>query len=517
MSEFQYKEYQAEPFEELHTEGTYRYFTNGKWKLSSSGKTIPVYNPYNNEKVSEVQACTKDEIDEAIKVANDQNKCWEEVPLRERAEILYKAADIIDAWAEELGKILTKTIGKPLESSISEITRTAEIFRFTAEAGVQMKGETDLGDAFFGYSRKKIATTYRAPLGTILCIGPFNYPFNLTGTKIAPAIMTGNSVVVKPPTDGAILPLYYGRIFTYAGLPPGILNIVTGRGSEIGDHLVSHPGIDMVAFTGSSATGKRISKTAGMKPLQLELGGKDAAIVMHDADLERTSSEIVSGGFSYSGQRCTAVKRVLPMPQVANELIQKVVEKTKKLTLGDPMDNKNIGPLINKKSVEYVQDLIEDALEKGAKLLMGNKYDKDHNTIYPTILDNVTEDMRIAWEEPFGPVLPFIRVKDVQEAIDVSNKSKYGLQGMVFTNDIDLAFNIAQELEVGVVQINAKSSRGPDHFPFLGVKSSGLGTQGIEYSLEMMSRPKTVVMNLSERGKKIRSCTDAETENLQNR
>jgi len=236
----------------------------------------------------------------------------------------------------------------------------------------------------------------------------------------------------------------------------------------------------------------------------LELGGKDAAIVLDDANLDLTVNSIVSGAFSFSGQRCTAVKRVLPMPGIADKLIEKVVEATLKLSIGDPAENKTIGPLIGSKQCDYIQALIDDALDKGADLKCGNK--REGNIIWPTILDRVTTEMRLAWEEPFGPVLPFIRVYSAEEAIKISNQSEYGLQGMIFTENIDLAFNIAQELEVGTVQINGKSERGPDHFPFLGTKSSGLGTQGIKYSIEAMSRPKVVVMNLTEKGKLVRQC-----------
>ncbi len=346
--------------------------------------------------------------------------------------------------------------------------------------------------------------TYRVPLGVILCIGPFNYPFNLTGSKIAPALMAGNTVVVKPPSQGAITPLFFGLILEKAGVPPGVFNIITGKGSEIGDYLVQHPLINMVSFTGSSETGKHLASIVGMKPLLLELGGKDAAIVLNDANLEMTANAIVSGAFSYSGQRCTAVKRVLPMPGIADRLIELVKKKTLNLSVGNPENNANIGPLISSKQCDYVQGLIDDALEKGSTLICGNK--RESNIIWPTILDNVTTEMRIAWEEPFGPVLPFIRVHSAEEAIEISNKSEYGLQGMIFTDNIDLAFNIAQELDVGTVQINGKSERGPDHFPFLGTKSSGLGTQGIKYSIEAMSRPKVVAMNLSEKGKLVKLC-----------
>ncbi len=497
MEEFQ-------EFIKMREGNTYKYLINGEWRSSSSSKTVPVYNPFNNELVGNVQACTKEEVDSVVQCARENIQCWESTPIRKRAQILRKAAEIMVEWAEPLGHILMKEIGKPIKGAISEIARTADIFNGTSDAGSQLSGETIMGDAFEGFTRETVSMTYRVPLGVVLCIGPFNYPFNLTGSKIAPALMAGNSIVMKPPSQGAITPLHFGIILEKAGLPKGVFNIITGRGSEIGDYLTGHPQIDMISFTGSSETGKHLAKVAGMKPLLLELGGKDAAIVLDDANLEITVDAIVSGAFSFSGQRCTAVKRVLPLPSVADTLVNRVTEKVLKLSIGDPGKNNTIGPLINSQQCEYVQGLIDDALEKGAMLKCGNK--REGNIIWPTVLDGVTVDMRVAWEEPFGPVLPFIRVKDIDEAIKISNQSEYGLQGMIFTDNIDLAFNIAQELEVGTVQINGKSARGPDHFPFLGAKSSGLGTQGIKYSLEAMSRPKVVVMNLTEKGKLVREC-----------
>jgi glyceraldehyde-3-phosphate dehydrogenase (NADP+) len=491
-------------FEKMKDGNIYKYYTNGEWKISRSGNHISVYNPYNKELVGKVQACTKEEVDAIIKTAKDNIDCWEDTPLQERTNVLRKAADLMNKWAEPLGTILMREIGKPLKSAISEINRTADIFNGIADAAPQIVGETIMGDAFEGFTRDKISMTYRVPLGVVLCIGPFNYPFNLTGSKIAPALASGNAVVMKPPSEGSLTPLHFGIILEKAGLPPGVFNVVTGRGSEIGDYLTGHPSIDMVSFTGSSNTGKKLAKVAGMKPLLLELGGKDAAIVLDDAEIDLTVKAIVKGAFSFSGQRCTAVKRVLPMPKIANELIERVTKEVLNLSIGDPAKSNVIGPLINSKQCDYVQGLIDDALDKGATLKCGNK--REGNIIWPTILDNVTTDMRVAWEEPFGPVLPFIRIYSAEEAIEISNKSEYGLQGMIFTNNIDLAFNIAQELEVGTVQINGQSERGPDHFPFLGTKSSGLGTQGIKYSIKAMSRPKVVVMNLSERGKLVREC-----------
>lgn len=281
-----------------------------------------------------------------------------------------------------------------------------------------------------------------------------------------------------------------------AGLPKGVLNTVTGRGSEIGDYITSHKYVDFINFTGSTEVGERISKHSLMVPLLMELGGKDAAIVLEDSDLDLVADNIASGAYSYSGQRCTAVKRVLAVDKIADELVEKVKMRIEKFKIGNLLENESVDivPLISEKSADYVSQLIADAEIKGADLVIGGK--REGNLIYPTLFDKVTTDMRIAWEEPFGPVVPIIRVKDMDEAVEIANASEYGLQGSIFTKNIYDAFNIADKLEVGTVQINGKTERGPDNFPFLGTKSSGMGTQGIKYSIESMSRPKLTVVNL---------------------
>lgn len=359
-----------------------------------------------------------------------------------------------------------------------------------------MEGEAISGDNFPGGTRNKMSYVSRVPLGTVLAISPFNYPVNLSMSKIAPALIGGNAVVLKPATQGAISALHVVEIMRKAGIPDGVLNTITGRGSEIGDYVVTHKGINFINFTGSTEVGQHISKISGMVPLLLELGGKDAAIVLEDADLDFAAKNIVSGAYSYSGQRCTAVKRILVQESVADKLVGKIKPLVEKLTIGNPMDEVVITPLIDNKATDFVQGLVDDALHKGAKLITGNV--RKNNLFYPTLLDNVNVDMKIAWEEPFGPVLPIIRVKDINQAIEIANQSEYGLQSSVFTSDIDKAFYIADKLEVGTVQINNKTERGPDHFPFLGVKASGMGTQGVKYSIEAMTRPKAVVVNVRE-------------------
>ncbi|NLK97819.1 NADP-dependent glyceraldehyde-3-phosphate dehydrogenase [Defluviitalea saccharophila] len=472
----------------------YKNLCGGQWTESSAGERIQIYSPVDDSLIGEIQAQTKEDVDFAVQNAKDAQKEWAKIPISERANIIHKAARIMEKYEEEIADVLVKEIAKAKSSAISEVKRTVDFMHFTAETAKRMTGETIYGDAFPGFDKTKISLVERVPLGVILCIAPFNYPVNLSISKIAPALVGGNSVVFKPPTQGSISAMYLGQIFCEAGLPPGVLNIVTGKGSEIGDYLITHPGIDMINFTGSTEIGHHIAKEAGMIPLLLELGGKDAAIVLEDCDLDETAQNIVKGAFNYSGQRCTAVKRVLLMDSIADELASKIVAEVAKLTVGRPEDDAQITPLINDKAADFVQELIDDAIQKGAKLLIGNKREKRY--IWPTVFDHVTEDMRIAWEEPFGPVLPIIRVKTIEEAIDISNRSEYGLQGCVFTKNIDKAFAIAQKLEVGTVQINNKTERGPDHFPFLGVKASGLGTQGIRYSIEAMTRSKAIVINL---------------------
>lgn len=477
------------------SEGIYKNFVDGSWQLSNTGKHIEIYSPIDDSLVGAVPAMTQEEVDVVIAASRRAHKTWRDVPLIERAKILGKAAALLLEHQEELANILVKEIAKDKKSSLSEVQRTADFILFTADAAKQLKGEMLTADAFPGYGKNKMSFVAREPLGTVLAISPFNYPVNLSVSKIAPALVGGNTVVLKPPTQGSISTLYMVKIFELAGLPKGVLNTITGRGSEIGDYIVKHPGIDFINFTGSSDVGKHISSISTMKPLLMELGGKDAAIVLEDADLKEAAENIVSGAFSYSGQRCTAVKRVLVEESVADELVTLIEERVQKLKVGSPWElDTVIVPLISNKAADFVWELIEEALSKGARLLVGHK--REQNLIYPTLIDHVTVEMKLAWEEPFGPVLPIVRVKNMEEAIAIANASEYGLQSSVFTQNIDKAFHIANQLEVGTVQINNKTERGPDHFPFLGVKSSGMGTQGIRYSIESMTRPKAIVLNL---------------------
>ncbi|HEL1013356.1 TPA: NADP-dependent glyceraldehyde-3-phosphate dehydrogenase [Streptococcus equi subsp. zooepidemicus] len=470
----------------------YKNLVNGEWKLSEN--EIKIYAPATGEELGSVPAMSREEVDQVYASARAALADWRALSYVERAAYLHKAADILVRDAEKIGAVLSKEVAKGYKAAVSEVIRTAEIINYAAEEGLRMEGEVLEGGSFEAASKKKIAIVRREPVGLVLAISPFNYPINLAGSKIAPALIAGNVVALKPPTQGSISGLLLAEVFAEAGLPAGVFNTITGRGSVIGDYIVEHEAVNFINFTGSTPIGERIGKLAGMRPIMLELGGKDSAIVLEDADIALAAKNIVAGAFGYSGQRCTAVKRVLVMESVADQLVAEIKGLVEKLLIGMPEDNADITPLIDTKAADFVEGLVNDAADKGAQALTEIK--RDGNLICPILFDKVTTDMRLAWEEPFGPVLPVIRVSSVEEAISISNQSEYGLQASIFTSNFPQAFAIAEKLEVGTVHINNKTQRGTDNFPFLGAKKSGAGVQGVKYSIEAMTSLKSVVFDI---------------------
>ena len=470
----------------------YQNLVNGEWK--SSEKEITIYSPINQEELGTVPAMSQAEVDEAMQAARAALPAWRALSAVERAAYLHKTAAILERDKEEIGTILAKEVAKGIKAAIGEVVRTADLIRYAAEEGLRITGQAMEGGGFEAASKNKLAVVRREPVGVVLAIAPFNYPVNLSGSKIAPALIAGNVVMFKPPTQGSISGLLLAKAFEEAGIPAGVFNTITGRGSEIGDYIIEHKEVNFINFTGSTPIGERIGRLAGMRPIMLELGGKDAALVLEDADLEHAAKQIVAGAFSYSGQRCTAIKRVIVLESVADTLATLLQAEVAKLTVGDPFDNADITPVIDNASADFIWGLIEDAQEKGAQALTPIK--REGNLLWPVLFDQVTKDMKVAWEEPFGPVLPIIRVANVEEAIAFANESEFGLQSSVFTNDFKKAFEIAEKLEVGTVHINNKTQRGPDNFPFLGVKGSGAGVQGIKYSIEAMTNVKSIVFDV---------------------
>lgn len=484
------------PISDRATVPTYFYFDGTHWKASSSGKTVDVISPIDGSVVGKLPVVTTSEIDEVFLKARNAQTAWEAVPLNKRVAVMHLAADWTRHMVDYLVALMSREIGKSADEAKSEIIRTADLVDYFADEVQSMRGETLDSDNFPGYDKGRIALIERVAQGVVVAIAPFNYPVNLSASKIAPALLMGNSVVFKPPTQGGISALHLVRIFEKAGVPPGVLTAVTGLGDQIGNYVVGHNSADMVAFTGSSDVGVAIAGKAAMKPLLFECGGNNPTVVMPDADLDVTAKELIKGAFAYSGQRCTGIKYVLTTPAIREQLLPKVLEYLKTMVHpGDPRspETKLVGPVVTVKAAEQIEEVIKEAVTQGATLVVGGT--REGALVQPTILTGVTPTMRVIGKETFGPVLSFVDIQSFDVAVSTINQSTYGLQASVFTKDEGSGIVFAKQLHVGTVQINGSPQRGPDHFPFLGVKHSGVGVQGVRYSLEAVSRLRPIVLN----------------------
>lgn len=485
-----------EPLSDNKTPPAYKFFNGSAWVNGTSGKTSQVISPIDQSVVGNLAIATPAEIDEVLVKLKAAQPAWEAKPVNQRVKLMHLVADWVRHYEEYFTTLLVREIGKSVGESKSEIARTADLTDYFADEVQSLRGFSLDSDNFPGYDKGRLAMVERVAYGVVLCIAPFNYPVNLAASKIVPALLMGNTVLFKPPTQGGISGLHLTRIFEKSGLPPNIFACVTGGGAEIGDYMVSRKGIDSVAFTGSSDTGVSIAGKAAMKPLLFECGGNNPAIVFPDADLNLAALEIVKGGFSYAGQRCTAIKYVLATRGVLDTLLPVVLAQMKELIhAGDPRspETKLVGPVISSDVAKKIQGWIDESVKLGAKIVVGGTHDKAY--MEPTLLTNVTPMMPVVLNEVFGPVVSFIEVKSMDEAATIINQTRFGLQACVFTKDEGTGLVYAKSLNVGTVQINGSPQRGPDHFPFLGVKQSGVGVQGVRYSLEAMSRLKPVVLN----------------------
>lgn len=486
-------------FGEISNQGTpptYKFFNGSQWVDGTSGKATEVISPVDGSVVGKLQSVTTAEIDAVMEQAARAQPAWEATPLNQRVKIMHLAADWIRHFEDYLTTLMVNEIGKTADDAKSEIKRTADLTDYFADEVQSLHGDELDSDNFPGYDKGRIALIERVAHGIVIAIAPFNYPVNLSGSKIAPALLMGNSVVIKPPTQGGISGIHLAQIFRKAGVPDGVISCVTGKGEEIGDYLVGHAKAGMIAFTGSSDTGIAIAGKAPMKPLLFECGGNNPAVILPDADISLTAKEIVKGAFSYAGQRCTAIKYVLGTRETLETLEAQVIKILAELVkMGDPRspETKMVGPVITVAVAEHIEELINDSVKAGARIVVGGK--RNGAYLEPTVLVDVKVDMPVVAQEIFGPVVSFIAVNDYNEAVNIINASRFGLQACVFTKDEGSGLVFAKKLNVGTVQINGSPQRGPDHFPFLGVKHSGIGVQGVRYSLEAMSRLRPIVIN----------------------
>jgi glyceraldehyde-3-phosphate dehydrogenase [NAD(P)+] len=470
----------------------------GKWVQSHSGKTMVVDSPADDSVIARVQAATAKDVERAVSTASAARKSIRNIPAIERIEILNRARHIMEAHQEDFVQSMVLEAGKPLTSALGEVRSSLNRIKMTMEEARSIFGEYIPGD-WSEDTMAKFALVIHEPLGVIACITPFNYPLFSVVAKVIPAIVAGNTVVVKPASDDPLVALLLCRVLQEAGVPEGVVNAVTGSGKEVGEALVTDERVTMITLTGSTEVGRRIASLAGMKKLHLELGGKGAAVVAADADLSLAAKKVLEGSLKYSGQRCDAVSRVFVEDEVAERFVKVVLQELGQWKMGDPGDQKNnMGPLINAKAAEHVQSLVDDAVRMGAKLLWGGR--RRGNYFEPTVLDSVPPGARIASEETFGPVVTIMRVGSIADAIERVNESRYGLDSCVFTNNFYTAWRVAKALEEGTVTVNDAPAHGVGYFPFGGNKDSGVGREGVGYSIDEMTRIKTIQFNLAPGG-----------------
>ena len=457
---------------------TFLNFINGEWREASTGNTVSVINPANGEILGEVVQSSLADLDVAVQAAKIAQKKWRSVPAPKRAEILYTVAYLLKERKEAISQILTKEMGKVIDEARGEVQEAIDMAYYMAGEGRRLFGDTVPSEL-----ENKFAMSVRVPVGIAGLITPWNFPIAIASWKSLPALVSGNAVVWKPATETPGVAEEFVKIYEDAGLPKGLINLVNGSGSVIGNGMVEHLDIDLISFTGSNEVGKQINARAGalLKRTSLEMGGKNAITVLEDADLDLAVDGIVWGAFGTSGQRCTASSRIIVHESIKAELESKIIKRVKELKLGDGLDHTvHVGPVINREALEKIDEYVQIGKQEGAKLLVGGYIVTENGlargSFYsPTVFTDVTPEMRIAKEEIFGPVLSIIQVNSLEEAIEVNNSVEFGLSSSIFTSDVNRAFQAMNELDTGIVYVNAGTTGAEIHLPFGGTKGTGNG------------------------------------------
>ncbi|MGP4079057.1 aldehyde dehydrogenase family protein [Pseudalkalibacillus sp. R45] len=475
----------------------YKNLIAGEWITATSGKTFQSTNPANKaEVVGEFQASNEEDVKRAIEVADKSFPSWASTPPSKKAAILNKAADLLEEGVEKLADELTREEGKPIGGSRKEVLRSAQTLRYYAVEGQSFTGETFPQDD----PNMKVSTELE-PLGVVTVITPWNFPISIPARKIAPALITGNTVVFKPSSETPLIAYRLVEALHEAGLPEGVLNFVTGHSKDIGDSLVTHPAVKAVTFTGSTGAGEHIHRNVSLETrTQMELGGKNPIIVMDDADVELAAQLTVNGGYSLTGQACTGTSRVIVMKEVKDKYLEALVEKTKALKIGNGFEQGvTICPLASEKQLNNVLNYIGIGKEEGATLVYGGEHLTDGDFekgfyVQPTIFSGVTPDMTISQEEIFGPVISVIEVENYEEAISVANGVKYGLSAAIVTNNLKTAQQFTKEIKAGTVKVNRTTTGNLINAPFGGLKKSSTSTfrESGRAGLEFFTQIKTV-------------------------
>ena len=473
----------------------FKNFIGGKWIESATGATFERRNPATGELVGRFTESDGRDVDAAVAAAKKAYASWRLYPAPKRGEILFKAARILEDRKEHFAREMTEEMGKVLDETRGDIQEAIDMTYYMAGEGRRMFGQTTPSEM-----RNKFQMSIRKPHGVVGLITPWNFPMAIPSWKMMPAIVAGNTVVLKPATFTPKLSIRLVEVLEEAGIPPGVVNIVLGSGAKVGEPLLNHPDVPVISFTGSTETGKAVAIASAThnKRLTLEMGGKNAVIVMDDANLDLAVEGILWGAFGTTGQRCTATSRVVVHKQVQAELAERLADRAGKLRIGNGLDRDvRVGPLVSDGQLQSVHSYVGVGVADGADLIAGGKIVTDGELVNghfhePTIFNNVAPEMRIAREEIFGPVVSLLPVHSLDQAIEVVNGVQYGLSAAIFTQDVNNAFRAMQDIDTGILYVNAGTTGAEIHLPFGGVKATGnghreAGTAAIDFYTEWQS------------------------------
>ncbi|MBI2672535.1 aldehyde dehydrogenase family protein [Candidatus Woesearchaeota archaeon] len=475
----------------------YKNYIDGKFISSRTKKTFASVNPTNGKILGYFQKSDKRDLDNSITAAKKGFKLWSNVPAPKRGEILLNIASLLRKNKEQIGKLVTTEMGKVIAEGRSDVQEAIDIFEYMAGEGRRLFGITTPSEL-----REKFCMTTRRPLGVCALISPWNFPIAIPAWKISAALICGNSVVFKPSSDTPLCAVRLIEIFEEAGVPVGVVNMITGSGEEIGDEIIKNNNFMGISFTGSKDVGRYILRNASASRIGLELGGKNPIIVMEDADMDLAVDGVIWGGFGTAGQRCTAASRVIIHKKINKEFEEKLLKRTKKLRIGDPLkESTDIGPLVAERAVKKTEYYVHSGKKEKARILCGGKRGEREGFFYePTLFSNVKPRMKIAKEEIFGPIVSLIKVNNLKEAIKVCNSVEYGLSSSIYTRDIQNAFKAIEGIDAGLTYVNSSTIGSEVHLPFGGIKATGNGTrEGGQEAIHEFSEIKTVYIDYSGR------------------
>ncbi|KIL17505.1 aldehyde dehydrogenase family protein [Bacillus safensis] len=465
-------------------------YINGEWLDTGRVKT-DIINPYSGERIGTSYLASSEDIEQALSSAQHAKKQIAGLSAIERSKLLTKAATLLEEQKDHFAKLISLELGKPLKNTRDEVSRSIETLAQSAEEANRLIGETIPGNVS-SRGQGAMAMTFKVPVGVVLAITPFNAPLNLICHKVGPAFAGGNVIILKPAPQTSAVATAFVKLLLEAGFPQAGLQLVIG-GVEAGKQLVTDERTNLISFTGGAAGGEHITTSAGLKKVLLELGGNGATIVHHDADIEQAASMCAKTGFSNSGQSCISVQRIYVHQEMMPSFTDVLKQKVEQLVVGDPLSSESdIGCMVDVQAAQRIEAWIQEAESMGAQLLCGGK--RNGASITPAILLNPPKQAKVVCEEVFGPVVSILPYEELEEAIKEANDSRYGLQAGIFTNQLDVALHAAKELETGGVVINGTSNFRLDHWPYGGIKRSGLGREGPRFAIEEMTETKMVVL-----------------------